>query len=716
MHAVNRKRAVIEIVWTVLVILVVLPLTPVTMAAEPQKATQTGNKDVLELQAMQLPYLADTLGYPEAASVAAGMLHNSNVPDSAVSFCAFTCQRLEREDEKCAELPPRIPFIWRYSTYIKDNKNHVFQILDAPVAEFYTLDQGILFIGTNLIAGYIDPDHPESAFYFDFNEYHSNPAVMSVSPTDFALFTTNQSSSAGGEYEAVILINAKTGTMNSLELAYEKRMADDCGSVIRPRHTKNESSDITYRLALDDHGNLVQSTSQTVKTDGATHPDGHPNEYSETEIIIPGWISPGCHDRFHARETPVELNFPEFKSEIALWEHGAVTEKETPDNGSSPQEEKQYMEFLSRLKYPSDELDYSMNMIRDASETNMLREISVLEKKNGFVLIWSSSEGAQYGGKNVCLIDRNYRLTDCECFIHHGNYGEMVISPDRNWTLINDARYMGHDPFQLINLTKLKKETPQKLPIEVHHETFSPSSDMIALIAENGQVWVYKKSDQGGFQFSHFVATSYYSNAVTLSFVDNDRLLIGFASGEFILYTPKTQRIIWSSQFGEEDEASTVPDDARLEFHLSPNKKLAVVQLENFLELLDISNGGHLSGTFDVKNYVGSIINEAIPASLFIKSITVADAGNVDVTVLAGDSRKDRTTRKLVLTRSAPPSLNRSAMVSESARYTGITAAKKRSYLLQLPDVRQIKQKIITPPKPPISKEDADMMEDEGDE
>lgn len=313
-------------------------------------------------------------------------------------------------------------------------------------------------------------------------------AFQAPSSSVIVLTGDRQSSYAGGASPVLVIVDPESGKSRTIGMYDELHITPGCQEVVY-RSFAEETADLetwSIPLRLDGTGRFPSPRRHV----GPVETGSSPGAAGCLEIpfsYAPHTLRP---DLSWGEGAPVRrLPFPSMVVEARQW---STTERRIapPGDDLDEYEEDQEVSFFARGLQYADEEWWNPEFVRWTHRFKV---------DGTTIIVGGSSAGAQFGARNLCATRDERVVRLCVKVEFHGDGGESVLSPGRRFFFIQNLSYMGYSSFDIVHLPDLKDATPERTPPgwgpTYSTVSFSPTSSELALVAENGELWLYRWSE-----------------------------------------------------------------------------------------------------------------------------------------------------------------------------------------------------------------------------
>lgn len=697
----KRRRLLLNTFIGISITLIVITTFAIFFAYKSNLATDdllVKKKELLQSQSMLLPDLAEKRGVHEAAAFSAitALKNIDDVPKDIVDYYLFSQQRLYNLQEIIIQLPINTPVTWRQSTYIKNHKKEFIQISKSPIKDYFVLKNGICFIDQYGKFVYFDI-HNNETIYIDMGDdynYH-NVDIYELHNNNILIHTTNQHNSAGMQNSTLILIDHKKKKAGNIPISKEWSVNRNCTKIFTRLFMNDEYQFRAYDIKYNNEGKI-------------RFVNILPNTYDSSI-----YLSEQCNNMLVSKNKVAEMNFPRLRKESSLWKFQNNDIKEEPRQNlyfykdSFLEKEPNYSR-LSRLENVLEEAKFPTTVRHPEIHSLAITKKSVIDKimdsrtqvlayrDDGYSLLLQTLESMKIGSWTMYIFDKQNTLVKSASYIYHLNYGQLSISGDNRYAIIEDLKYTRHKAFSLWDIEKLVEITVDKIPASIMHSNnldeniaFSKNSEGFALIDSSGVVWIYGRENDTQFSFSHKELRSMHSAVENIEFVDNERLLIGYKSGLLALYDTVVENTIWTisidkDSYPEEIQENTEP--GLFKFSISADSRLLLVVKYKHAMIVSLNNGAVYSGLFDIFGYLekNKLLEEE--STVKLKSLKIYNSGMAVIQVEASNDINSQFNYEIV--RSEPATWEAILFDKDIPNHTGYLHERSRMRIMGGSSVR----------------------------
>ncbi|SCY62264.1 hypothetical protein SAMN05216420_11079 [Nitrosospira sp. Nl5] len=188
---------------------------------------------------------------------------------------------------------------------------------------------------------------------------------------------------------------------------------------------------------------------------------------------------------------------------------------------------------------------------------------------------------------------------DCFGRLYHGEGGAWLNSPDQRYFYLQDVRYMDHETFYLIDVTRLTSFDNLKTPASggnaggsgpspaTGEVAFNNSSSLLAVLSEAKELWIYDRVQDTKWVFRTSIPGFYQLAAIQP--LDSQRILLWSDNGEVsLLNIDKREK----KRIGTVPGFRNDPNSFDLRFVIvSPNLKYATFVSKKGVWVLHVPSG-----------------------------------------------------------------------------------------------------------------------------
>lgn len=716
---IKRKTLLKNTILGTSLILISISMIAVFYAYRANLATKdvTQKKsELLNTQIKMIPSIEANMGVAVTAAIIAETAF-SNTDDTLgdmYNYYIFSQDRLVQLGEILNEQPVNIPFIWRQNTYIKIKSGTIKRISNFPIKYFYSTAEGVLFIDPEGTATFYDVNNDASISFSMSNFDYNNPEdyyFYDLNNSQLLIIVSNQSASAGGAHGRLLILDYKKHYIDFLADSFILCFTDDCRQV-----DMGISKDFGDKEPARKHGPVFNLNFKNYKIESPENPEIKDpmfgcklsRQIESAYILTQERV---CASLLLKPSTIQRLNFPKEKQESSNWEIKTISNmSDTHTNIAKSKDTEESVRVLlenadyhNNINNPWTWIDNTPEALKEQLLFTFDNNIEYIfaEQKYGHTILYTNSEGAHRGIWYFCSFTKKNELKGCGQVTTIGTGDDIVLSDNNELVFIENMRYLQYTTFEVWNLKTMKNLSPHKLPHSILydqnpdkiHKSVSFSADLkkFAVIDSDGLVWIYKSNGYSKFVYSHADSHSSDKKAESIKFTDNNRLFIGYRSGDYLLHDTDTQDMLWASthEIISSKLSESIKNNKSFDFYLSPNRRMALISKWGQTELINVNNGAKYSGVLNIHELLES--SGYIDENSIIKttSINIGNTGNTEIAIEIVDSTAQN--KQLFINRKPPANWDTKKVKRNIDKYTGYQfSGTKKELLLKLPNTSLI--------------------------
>lgn len=594
--------------------------------------------DLLLSKAFSLPYLIerDGIGKTFALSIKT-LLDYKDSPKSFKNFVEFSFQRFETKENLLNQLEFNVPYNWHGSTYIKNNNNILSKILDTSLSNYLKLNNIILFIDKDKFLTFLNTEtyivfkYSLSDYYFDDLD---EQIVDDFYGAKFFALSNNRIGIQLYTYASYV------GAMEPMILIYDYNINEIYKDInLEPISFYRIGFDYLCREVIDD--SELNSKLTEIKS-----------KYNFDYCPI---------EKISNIQKVRSIEFPMIKPESKIWKgsndpHYDKYLQYAYYSGFVEREEKNGLKLLTKdtvkgilIDKPS--LDYSDNYVAMCAKFLFNADYETYLKKPGiteddapawagdniiitpynidlsdcaiygsdkrYIAVFKTLDGQMGHTTHIGVFDKNISLTNYKSYFSLGSTKAWIkISDDISKIVIADAKFEGHDLFVIFDIPSLTNLTPNMQPLNLADTrmdddkididkivAISNNNKILAVINNYNDIMIYDYIDEK-YKFSHYVENEKNDTANSISFYDNNKLIVGYKSGDISLYDIKTGTTMWHQGGSLIKPSKGNTEISPFRFHVSDNKNFILAVSNSKTYIIDPFNGLQLSGELNLTDYL----------------------------------------------------------------------------------------------------------------